>query len=136
MKKIGVTEALPDFHTCKLDPFDNESIKLTIMNTYRCCLLISGSDYQIFSRGIQVETCAKDEILWSYQQVKNEHYLQFLLKVNMNDMNDNNIRQVLMPYWEQGIKTGDIIARYLTISGEEKKRYEYYKAWVQILNVN
>ncbi|WP_165006259.1 MULTISPECIES: MerR family transcriptional regulator [unclassified Enterococcus] len=70
------------------------------------------------------------EVIWE----KNESavYRRFLLKVEMNRTENNNIKEVRDLLKTQGVETGQVIGQYLlTNTTKENISYEYYHAWIE-----
>ncbi len=61
-------------------------------------------------------------------------YMEFLLKININNYQDNNLIEVRSQLRKQGCQTGNVYARYLLMGGSLPDRYEYYHAWIEINN--
>ena len=59
-------------------------------------------------------------------------YMEFLLKININNYQDNNLSEVRSQLRKQGCQTGKVYARYLLMGGSLPDRYEYYHAWIEI----
>lgn len=62
---------------------------------------------------------------------KNARYKTALLKMNPNDMYDNNLNEHLAYFKAHHIKIDNVIASYLSTHVDEK-RYDFYQAWFQI----
>lgn len=122
----------PDFTMCRKDSMNVDSMRITLQNSYRCCLLIDESGN--ITRGItqHKEDHLKTEILWEEKEEKNLGYAEFLLKVKVEDLSDNNLEDIRSRLQEMGYQTGGVIARYLLIAGEKNVRFEYYRAWIEI----
>ena len=62
----------------------------------------------------------------------NRSYMEFLLKININHYQDNNLDEVRSQLRKQGYLTGNVYARYLLMGGSLPNRYEYYHAWIEV----
>ena len=62
----------------------------------------------------------------------NKDYMEFLLKININNYQDNNLTDIRSQLSKQGYQTGTVYARYLLMGGSLPDRYEYYHAWIEI----
>ena len=58
-------------------------------------------------------------------------YLRCLLKVETDNIYNNNCSELILNAENLGYKTGTIIGEYL-ISACEDKRYDYYKTWIEL----
>jgi len=59
-------------------------------------------------------------------------YLRCLLKVETDDIHNNNCSELVLNAENLGYKTGSIIGQFL-ISACEAIRYDYYDAWIELL---
>lgn len=59
-------------------------------------------------------------------------YLKGLLKVEYDNMINNNHNELISNANSLGYKTGLIMGRYL-ITACEDKRYDYYEVWIELL---
>ena len=58
-------------------------------------------------------------------------YLRCLLKVETDNIHNNNCNELILNAKKLGYKTGIIIGYYL-ISACEDKKYDYYEAWIEL----
>ncbi len=73
----------------------------------------------------------EDEIIWE-NKLQQGNFIQCLLKVSFDTPEQNNLSEHLEYLSNQGYKTGITVARYL-LTALDTIRYEYYKAWIEIL---
>ncbi|MDO5292650.1 MAG: MerR family transcriptional regulator [bacterium] len=121
----------PDFSICKVDKVQMDSIKESLKNPYNCIMFISKGEEKEYTRGIALPPEQGEELLWDKKQ-EEKKYVEFLLKMNVEDSSDNNLQEVISRLEEMGHKTGEVIARYLLVANEEGRRMEYYRAWIII----
>jgi len=126
------TLSKPDFRLCITGIFNTESTKLTLEDPYRCALFIPEDDSQEFIRGLCLEDPGECEVIWE-MPLTETRYVEFLLQVNYNDERENNLDEIKNRMRENGMHPGKVIARYLIIAGYAGKRYEYYRAWVEVI---
>ncbi|MBF8808135.1 MAG: MerR family transcriptional regulator [Enterococcus lacertideformus] len=70
------------------------------------------------------------KIVWQNQPFKTYH--RFLLQVEVNHTENNNIREIKKKLQKQGYETGEVIVQYLlTNRTEEGSYFEYYQAWIE-----
>ena len=62
---------------------------------------------------------------------ENKEYMEFLFRININDPEDNNLKEVRSQLKKQKLRTGNTYARYLLMGGSLPDRYEYYHAWIE-----
>ncbi len=73
------------------------------------------------------------KVVWQNDPDKNYH--RFLLQVEVNHTENNNIEEVKKQLTGQGYETGNVIGQYLlTNRTKEGKDYEYYQAWIETSN--
>lgn len=119
----------PDFDICARDPLEIDTMLASLLHSYDCGLLsnLNGDLVRIH--------CLKPgdsrEPLWTIGP-KDEHYVEFLLKVNLDDMQDNNLSQIKSQLAQQKLEPGIMVARFLLVLGERGHRYEYYRAWLSV----
>lgn len=135
LQKAGLCQSVPDLSFCIRDPFDKASIELSLQNPSRCCMLITPDSTEKYIHAIIPEQIpAKKELLWQLSDFHSE-YMEFLLRISISDPENNNLPSVCAELEKAGYRTGHTIARYLLIAGQENRRYEYYRAWIQVFSV-
>lgn len=137
LRDSGIVLAVPDVDRCVLDEFTIESIKCSLVNPYNCMMYISGREKIEYVRCLAIND--KDSITKSGENTNivwhkdtDKKYMQFLWKINIDNVMDNNLESVVLDICKMGYKTGEVIGRYLLIATEEGKRYEYYKGFIEI----
>ena len=128
----GIRSGKPDFSYCQLDVFSEEMIRDSLDDPYRCCLLIQASSNKCeYYRGIQVDDKVEQQLIWEWPEHDVE-YMEFLLKLSIENLENNNLEEIRTQIHQLGYETKDVIARYLLIATEEGTRYEFYKAWIEV----
>lgn len=130
LEKQPMTLGEPNLMKCHKDPFTEETIKRTLEDPYECIVFYDHKT-ECFERGICLEE-EKSELLWCKGE-EDKKYLECLLKVNAEQMADNNLEELKAEASALGYQTGDVIARYLLIATSEGVRYEYYHGWLEII---
>ncbi|MDO5522108.1 MAG: MerR family transcriptional regulator [bacterium] len=121
----------PDFSICKVDWIQMDTIKESLAHPYNCIMYISDGEKRECTRGIALPPKEDEELLWEKKQGQNR-YIEFLLKMNVEDSSDNNLSEIICKLREMDIQTGEVIARYLLVANEKGRRMEFYRAWIEI----
>lgn len=129
LKEHPFRESVPDIAYCCRDTFDLSSIQASLEDPHNICLVIAGVHHDHVERGI-VLTTDKEDVIW--QRDNGKKYLEFLLKAGSENPDDNNMAEISKQVRTRGLRTGKVIGRYLMMGSEEGKRYEYYRAWIEI----
>lgn len=129
LKAHPLKESVPDIGFCCRDPFDLSSIQASLQDPHNVCLVIEGAHHEKVERGI-VLSGSKENVIW--QRGSGKKYLEFLLKAETQDPGKNNLAGVLQQIRDSGLRPGSMMGRYLMLGSEDGKRYEYYRAWIEI----
>lgn len=83
-----------------------------------------------FCTGIESEKNQLSKIVWQNQPTQTYH--RFLLQVEVNHTENNNIEEVKKQLQRQGYRTGNVVGQYLlTNRTKDGNYYEYYQAWIE-----
>lgn len=129
LRESPLRESVPDIAFCCRDPFDLSSIQASLENTYDICLWIGGPHHGQAERGIFLAD-SDAEVIW--QRKDTGKYLEFLLKAGSEDPEENDLQDTLTQVRSMGLRPGTVIGRYLMMGSEDGKRYEYYRAWIEV----
>ncbi len=122
------TKGKPDMDRITL--FDMSQFYM--QNPYDFAIVIPPEANSSLKYGVVIsENTKEDEVIWENKLPQGD-FIQCLLKVSSDDPDQNNLAEHLEHLANQGYKTGVIVARYLT-TALETIRYDYYKAWIEIL---
>lgn len=130
LKEHPFRESVPDIAYCCRDPFDLASIQASLEDPHNVCLVIEGAHHERVGRGILLLD-GKEDVIW--QREEGKKYLEFLLRAGSENPNENNMAEISKQIRARGLRPGKVIGRYLMLGSEEGKRYEYYRAWIEIL---
>lgn len=120
----------PDLEALYEDPFDDESMKKTIMNPMDCCLYIpKGKNYQPIMCLPSKKN--RENTIWKKEEHKNKKYIVIGIKTEIGNTMNNDITERIKELQQVGYKTGDIVARFL-FSAWDDRRYDYHKAWIEV----
>lgn len=115
-----------------LNYFDNylnkEMTKLYLSNSNERVLVIN-PEKSIIDFGILVSET--DNNIFREKDSCDKLYLRGLLRVEANNMYNNNCSELVLNAENLGYKTGVIIGQFL-ISACEDKMYYYYEAWIEL----
>ncbi|MGM9902428.1 hypothetical protein A5844_000817 [Enterococcus sp. 10A9_DIV0425] len=68
-----------------------------------------------------------------WQNDRKVTYIRFLLKVESNNLTNNNLHEVKEKLEKQGYLTGKVVGQYLLTNVTERGEYfEYYHAWIEV----
>lgn len=110
--------------------FENtEDVQIYVHDSYRTVLLLD-PDFSIMPAS-GIITQDTQEVLLRRQDDVPRAYLRGLLQVDANDFRRHNGDTFHQKAQSLGYVPGPIVARYLS-SACEKKRYDYYEAWMQL----
>ena len=136
IKEVEMLQAAP-YSECKPDitkmiDFDISHFYKT--NPYDFTILISLKE----NRGIRYGTAVSGEELegrtiWESNETNNK-FIQCILRVSVDNPEENNLKEHLDYVANQGYKADEIIGRYL-ITAMDGVRYDYYKIWIELLEV-
>ncbi len=118
----------PDFSAFALDPLQLDTMQASLREPYDCGLLVDG---ETFVRTHRLKAGDSREPIWT-QPGNGQLYAEFLLKVNIADVRDNNLAEVRGTLEAMGLRTGRVVARFLLVLGRRERRYEHYRAWIEI----
>ena len=107
-------------HFIELDPYDF------------AILFSPDNNYRLQYGTILSSDSINKKIIWEDNH-SDTKYMQCLLKISVDNPEDNNLIEHLDYMNEMGYKTGKVIGRYL-ITATDIIRYEYYKIWIEILD--
>ena len=119
----------PDFEACAKDPLEIDTMLASLLHSYDCGL-ISNSKGELI-RMHCLKPGDSREPLWAIGP-KEQKYVEFLLKVNLDNMQDNNLEEIKEQLRRQEMNPDILVARFLLVLGERGHRYEYYRAWLSL----
>jgi DNA-binding transcriptional MerR regulator len=129
LSRAGIMESRPDFELFARDSLQIDTMLESLFHSYDCGL-ISGPHGE-WIRTHRIEPGSSRKAVWTVGPPQ-QRYAEFLLKVNLENMEDNNLEKIREELSGRGLKTGGLAARFLLVLGERGKRYEYYRAWLEI----
>ena len=145
LDKAGITPGKPDMNYFVGTPSTME-YSLTYPNDDGMMIIEAGKGRQEYIRGICLDTRKQmDEVDFIPPEARDNQdiaeplrvdqgkdYMEFLLEININDYQDNNLYEVRSQLRKQGYQTGTVYARYLLMGGSLPDRYEYYHGWIEV----
>lgn len=73
-----------------------------------------------------------EELAWTFDG-QNRRFVQFILRISIKDRKHTNIGEAVDYLTDKGYSIGEIIVRYVTVAQEKGERWDYYKAWIELL---
>lgn len=73
-----------------------------------------------------------EELAWTFAE-GDRHFVQFILRIDVKDRKHTNLDEAINYLKARGYNIGEIIVRYITIACEGQTRWDYYKAWIEII---
>ena len=73
-----------------------------------------------------------EELAWIFAE-GDRHFVQFILRIDVKDRKHTNLDEAINYLKARGYNIGEIIVRYITIACEGQTRWDYYKAWIEII---
>ena len=55
------------------------------------------------------------------------------MRISIKDRKHTNIGEAVDYLTDKGYSIGEIIVRYVTVAQEKGERWDYYKAWIELL---
>lgn len=110
------------------DALDTDTVHETLRNPSLSYIYIKDYKEKNYLRAIATDR--PSGALW--KRTKGKKYLKFLLKADILNNYNNNVKEILTEVHAMGYKTGEIVARYLLMGSEGGTRYEYYMGFVEV----
>lgn len=129
------TKCGPDIEKIVLYEIDDKNMmRMYLQEPYSYTIVIpsgmTGNNFNPLSGLAVPATAEANPVIWEKND-ENKMYIQCLLKISRDDLNQNNFQDIIGKLIEQGYKTGITVARYL-VTSKETICYDFYKAWVEI----
>lgn len=123
------TISVPDIAKVITDPlFETEAFNQPIQDFNRCSLYITTHKKPRYALVVPEEYVGAN-VIW--KRNTNRRYMECLLEASFDNPAENNLKSIRKGAAKLGYKAGALIGRYLA-STFNKKRYEYYHAWVEV----
>lgn len=125
-------DSQPHFKEAKFNIDNLESLgKIFLNNPYGFSLYFSLNPEVKITEGYvgSIADSNDETFIWEH---KNGYYKTALLKVNPDNLYDNNLAQHLAYFKKNGLKVTSVITSYLSTHVDEK-RYDFHQAWFEII---
>ncbi|MEG0919318.1 MAG: MerR family transcriptional regulator [Anaerovoracaceae bacterium] len=112
------------------DALDTDTVHETLRNPSLSYIYIKDYKEKKYIRAIATDR--PRGAIW--KRTKGKKYLKFLLKADIMNNYNNNVKEILTEVRAMGYQTGEVVARYLLMGSEGGTRYEYYMGFVEVSN--
>ncbi len=121
----------PDISSCYVDVLGAESLKMALDNPNICGLFFPDGKDGVRCLSVCIDSSSP---IWV---INNAHkYYEFLLMLNPDNINDNNLDSIREKIKVSGHTPGEVISKYLLLSYDstQNRRFEYHRAWIQVID--